>query len=66
MYELLNGLTSIEKGVLHMNKILFLILSVPTVAMASWGVGGSMHSLSDVDSGFGDLEFSIDLAEWSL
>ena len=42
-----------------MNKIFFLILSVPTFAMASWGVGGSMHSVSDVDSGYGDLEFGI-------
>jgi len=42
-----------------MKKYILIILMAPSLAFASWGVGGSVHSLSDVDSGYGDLEFRL-------
>jgi len=42
-----------------MKKYILIILMSPSLAFASWGVGGSVHSLSDVDSGYGDLEFRL-------
>lgn len=42
-----------------MKKIILILIMAPSLAFASWGVGGSVHSLSDVDSGYGDLEFRL-------
>lgn len=43
-----------------MKKLLLMLISfVPLSAFASFGIGASVHNWGDVDSGYGDLDFTL-------
>ena len=43
-----------------MKKLIFVLFSfLPLSAFASFGIGASVHNWGDVDSGYGDLDFTL-------